>query len=182
MLFYIVQSVYWLALATWFGGMLFSALAAPIILASVREARPILPEVLSPNLDNQHGSLLAGAIMGNLLTLLSRIHTVCASVLFICLTAQFFVSSVGNPQRMAAAVVRCSLYFAVVVMTIYDRRFLWPRIWQSRQEYIDHADEPDIANPANDRFAHFQRESATMMALIVGGLMGIILFSSFIRP
>src|SRR3954454_21167129 len=61
-LYQIVQIVYWLALATWFGGVLFVAISAPVILRTVRENNPILPHVLSVNLEGQHATLLAGSI------------------------------------------------------------------------------------------------------------------------
>ena len=59
-LFQLVQIVYWLALATWFGGVLFVAIAAPAVFRTVRENNPVLPHVLSVNLEGQHGTLLAG--------------------------------------------------------------------------------------------------------------------------
>ena len=74
MLFPAVQIVYWLSLSTWFGGVLFIAVAAPVIFRTVRENNPILPGVLSVNLDNQHGTLLAGSIVANLLQILVRVQ------------------------------------------------------------------------------------------------------------
>jgi hypothetical protein len=69
---HLVQILYWLALSTWFGGVLFVALSAPVIFRTVREQNPLLPTVLSVNLEGQHGTLLAGSIVGNLLTMLLR--------------------------------------------------------------------------------------------------------------
>ena len=40
--FPLVQTLYWLALATWFGGVMFVAIAAPIIFRTVRESRPTI--------------------------------------------------------------------------------------------------------------------------------------------
>src|SRR5580704_19328585 len=62
MLLDLVQVVYWLALSTWFGGVLFIAAAAPVIIKTVKDADPLLPTVLSVNLEGQHGTLLAGGI------------------------------------------------------------------------------------------------------------------------
>jgi hypothetical protein len=78
-----VQIVYWLALSTWFGGVLFVALAAPVIFNTVRESNPILPTVLSVNLENQHSTLLAGSIVGNLIERLTRIEYACAAALLL---------------------------------------------------------------------------------------------------
>ena len=65
-LFQLVQIVYWLSLATWFGGALFVAMAVPAIFRTVGENNPVLPHVLSVNLEGQHGTLLSGSIVGAL--------------------------------------------------------------------------------------------------------------------
>ncbi len=49
--FQLIQIVFWLALSTWFGAVLFIAVAAPIIFRTVRESNPVLPMVLSVNLE-----------------------------------------------------------------------------------------------------------------------------------
>ena len=46
-------------------------------------------------------------------------------------------------------IFRTVLYIAATVFLIYDWRVVWPRTWKYRQEYLDHADEPEIANPAS---------------------------------
>src|SRR3954471_3269622 len=91
MLFQLFQSVYWLALATWFGGGLFVVVASPIILRTIRENEPIIPSVLSVNLEGQHGILLAGSIVGNLLAYLVRVQLACAAALFVALVAQWIL-------------------------------------------------------------------------------------------
>src|SRR6187549_3718289 len=91
LLFQFVQIAYWLALATWFGAVLFVALAPPAILRTMREAKPVLPDVLSVNLEGQHGTLLAGSVMANLLAPLVRIELVCAAVILLAIIAQWFL-------------------------------------------------------------------------------------------
>src|SRR5260370_36766005 len=88
-LFPIVQIVYWLSLSTWFGGVLFIAIAAPVIFRTVREQRPLLPTVLSVNLENQHADLLAGSIVANLLEGLTRVDLVCAGGVLLGLAVQW---------------------------------------------------------------------------------------------
>ena len=61
--FIVVQIAFWMALSTWFGAVLFVVLAPPIILRAVRQNNPVLPTVLSVNLEGQHGTLLAGSII-----------------------------------------------------------------------------------------------------------------------
>ncbi len=179
MLFLIVQCIYWLALATWFGSVLFVALAAPIIHEAIRESNPILPHVLSVNLEGQHASLLAGTIVGKLLVVLGRVQMICAAALFLTLLAQWGITSIYG-IHLLSAIVRSTLFVAAVLLLIYDNRYVWPRIWLFRQEYIDHADEPDIANPAKDQFDRYHRESITLLSVVLCLLLGIILFSSLI--
>ena len=53
-------------------------------------------------------------------------------------------------------------------------------MWKYRQEYLDHADEPDIANPALDQFDRYQTESLMILRNILCLLIGMIIFSAFI--
>lgn len=180
LLYLIVQTLYWLALAAWFGGVLFIALAAPVIFRTVRDANPTLAHVLSVNLEGQHSSLLAGTVVANLLGLLARVQTVCAALVFMTLMAQWFVSDVSAPVRLIAAIVRSALLSAVIILLVYDRRVLWPRIWMHRQEYIQHADEPEIANPAKDEFDRCHRESVTLLSIVLFLLLGLVLFGALV--
>jgi hypothetical protein len=177
-LFAFFQIVYWLGLSTWFGGVLFVAITAPVVFRTVREGDPLLPTVLSVNLEGQHSTLLAGSIVSNLIGLLSRVELACAIAIAAGLAVQWSL----HVQEWPIALVRTALFVAAVVLTIYDRISLWPRISKSRQEYIDHADEPAVANPARERFNRLQRESELLLMIKVALLLGIIVFSTSISP
>ena len=179
-MFAAIQIAYWLALSTWFGGVLFVAVAAPIIFRTIREADPTLPKVLSVNLEGQHGTLLAGEIVGNLLSTISRVQLVCAAVLFLAILAQWFTID-RTGLNIIPAILRSAMYLAAVALIIYDWRIVWPRIQQYRQEYIDHADEPDIANPAKEQFDRYHQESVSILRNVLFLLLGIILFSGNIH-
>src|SRR3954468_22902191 len=97
-LFQLVQIAYWLALATWFGGVLFIAMAAPVIFRTVRENDPTLPMVLAVNLEGQHSSVRAGTIVSNLIAQLIRVELACAGGLAIALAAQWFVTDVAGER------------------------------------------------------------------------------------
>ena len=180
-LFQFVQIAYWLALATWFGAVLFVALAPPVILRTMRDTKPVLPNVLSVNLEGQHGTLLAGTIMGNLIEPLIRLQLVCAGVLLVALAAQWFLIDLSG-SMVVPPILRSALYVAAVVLLLYDWRVVWPKTWKYRQEYIDHADEPDVANPALDQFDRYQAESLRTLMIITCLLLGMILFSAIIQP
>ena len=176
-LFDFVQIVYWLALSTWFGGVLFIALSAPVIFRTIRESEPVLPMVLSVNLEGQHGTLLGGTIVSSLIAMLLRIELGCAAVLALAIIVQWAL----HVQEWPAGLVRTALFVAAVVLALYDWRVVWPRIVQYRKEYIDHADEPEVANPARKSFNRYQRESLLLLMTVVALLLGVIVFSTSIR-
>lgn len=180
-LFQLVQIVYWLALATWFGGVLFVAIAAPVVFRTVRENNPILPHVLSVNLEGQHGTLLAGSIIGNVIARLARLQLACGGLLMLALIAHLFVANLEGSHR-TAAVIRTGLLLAAGGVALYDGWLVWPRLWRHREEFIEHADEPEVANPAKDEFDQGQRRSVTLLMAVLFLLLGIILFSGNITP
>jgi hypothetical protein len=182
MAFQLVQIVYWLALATWFGGVMFVAVAAPVIFRTVRENNPVLTHVLSVNLESQHATLLAGSIVGNVLARLSQVELVCAIALVVALIGQFFVADLGGSNftqsNLTAAILRCVLCAAAAAVVAYDRFVIWPAIERYRATYVDHADEPEVANPAKDGFDREHRRSMTLLTVTLGLLLLLIMYSS----
>jgi hypothetical protein len=175
-MFQLIQILYWLALSTWFGGVLFVAIAAPVIFRTVREYNPTLPTVLSVNLESQHGTLLAGSIVANLLSVILRVELGCAAALLVTIAAQWFLVDLHG-QALVVTILRTAMFVAAVGLVIYDWRVVSPKIARFRQEYIDHADEPDVANPAKEQFDRYHHESVAVLRNILFLLLGIILFS-----
>lgn len=173
----LISILYWLSLATWFGSAVFLAVAAPTILRTVREHDPLLPTVLSVNLERQHGTLLAGDIIRTLLISLTRLAYLCAAGLLIALIGEWVVVGRGG-RDWVLPLVRSSLFIAAAVLMIYDARFVRPRIEEARRTFVDHADEPDVANPALDRFDRYGRESVTVLQLLIFVLLGLVVFSA----
>ena len=180
-MFDVIQIIYWLALATWFGGVLFIAIAAPTVMRTVRENNPVLGHVLSVNLEGQHGTLLGGSIVGRIMGVLFPIEVGCAAAILFMMIAQWALLRPGGPH-LFGPIVRAALFIAAVALLVYHWRVLWPRAWRVRQEYIDHADEPDVANPALDQLDRLQAESANVLFFLVTVLLGLIVFSANIRP
>jgi hypothetical protein len=181
MLFLLVQILYWLALSTWFGGVLFVVVAPPIILRTVRESNPLLPTVLSVNLEGQHGELLAGSIISNLLQPLIRAELVCCGALLVAIVGQWFIIDINWPSVLLP-ILRSVLFISATVFVIYDWRSVLPKALQYRQEYLDNADDPDRANPALDSFDRYQNESLLIVRSVLFILLGIIIFSADIHP
>ncbi len=175
-----VQMLYWLSLSTWFGGVLFIAIAAQVIFRTVRENNPLLPTVLSVNLEGQHGTLLAGSIVADLLKVLGKIELICGGGLLLALIAQWVII---DPSRFwLLHLSRSALFVGAVAILFYDRQIIEPQVWKYRQEYIDHADEPDLANPAKEKFDRYHRESVTLLTLMLGLLLGMVLLSAGLAP
>src|ERR1041384_5411319 len=99
MLFSLVQIFYWLALAIWFGAVLFMAVAPFIILRTVRESNPTLPEVLSVNLGGEHPTLLSQLIIANLMTPQHWIEVGCAGILLLMLIGQWVILHPREPAE-----------------------------------------------------------------------------------
>jgi hypothetical protein len=177
MLFEFVQILYWLSLSTWFGGVLFVLLAPPIIHKTVRESNPILPLVLSVNLEGQHGTLLAGSIVSNLLGPVIKAELICAAGMFVAIIGQWLHAS-ADGLDLIVPILRSAMYLAAVIFVIYNYRSVWPKALQYRQEYLDNADDPDKANPALDLFDKYQNESLIIVRNVLFLLLGIILFSA----
>jgi hypothetical protein len=178
--FDLIQIIYWLALSTWFGAVLFVAVAAPIIMRAMREEKPVLPTVLSVNLEGQHGTLLGGSIIGRIMEVIFRLELGCAAAIFLALIPQWVLLR-PRAGALVPPILRTMLYVAAVVLMLYHWRVLWPRMWKFRQEYIDHADEPDVANPALEQLDRLQADSASLLMFLVTLLLGIIVFSANIR-
>ncbi len=179
--FQFIQIIYWLAVSTWFGSVIFIALAAPIIFRTVRESNPIMTDVLSVNLQGQHATLLAGSIVGNLLARLSVIQLGCAGIILITTVLRFFTADMAR-MNWLVAILRLGLCVAAAGVVAYDRFIIGRRITKSRSEYIEHADEPEVANPAKDRFDADHRRSMTLMMVTLGLLLLLIMYSANIQP
>ena len=178
----LVQLLYWLALSTLFGSVLFVLLSAPAVFRTVRENNPILSHVLSVNMEGQHSTLLAGAVVTGLLQRLLRVEVVCGAMLLVTLIVQPFVIDLSSAGASSAG-VRAVLFLAAAGVAFYDWQYVWPQVTASRAEYVDHADEPDVANPALDRFNAAQRLNLNLTAVVASLLLGMVLFSVTInRP
>lgn len=175
--FQLVQTIYWIGLSSWFGGAVFIAIAAPVIFRTIHEHDPTLPEVLSVNLDAQHSTLLASTIVGRMMQALNRGALAFAICVAIGLVGQAIILKPFG-TTLVQMVVRASLFAFAAAALFYDWRWLSPRLFFQRQFYIEHADNPDLANPAKEQFDRLARESINVLFLQTLLLLGLILFSA----
>ena len=176
-----MEITYWLALAAWFGGVFFVMLAARVIFRAIAEAKPILPNVLAVNLENEHGTVLAGTVMGNLLAMLGMVQNICGAVLARDDDRAVF-SDRSHGEESDGDVCAGALLILSAAAGGYDRFVLWPRIIRFRDEFIAHADEPEIANPAKDNFDREQRNSMNLLMMLFCLLALLVGFSANISP
>ena len=179
LLFQLNQALYWLGLSSWFGAVVFIAIAAPVIFKVVRENDPTLPGVLSVNLDAQHSTLLAGTIVARIMGVLSRVALGGAIAVLIGIIGQAVITRPSG-QALTQLFIRAAVFVGAVAVLIYDWRSVSPRLFAARQEYIDQADNPDVANAAQDRFEKLSAESINALFFQTLLLLGLILFSGYI--
>jgi hypothetical protein len=181
MFFQVIQMVYWLTLSTWFGGALFIAIAAPIIYQTVQKNNPILPHVLSVNLDGEHGHLLSDTIVANMISALSNVELICAGGLALALGGQWVTLDIHDPANLASLIIRTALLLGGAGAVAYDRWILRPKISKFRQEFTENADDPEKANPARDQFNHFHQSSLLLLQIMVVMLLGLVLLSAAVH-
>ncbi len=173
----LISIVYWTALSAWFGGTLFVMLAAGVVHRVVRDADPTLPTVLSVNLDRQHSSLLSANVVSQLLGSLWRVSLVCMVALALAQAGEWAMVAQGN-RDFVLPLVRTVLLVLAAALTVYDARAVRPKAEAARQDYVDNADEPDVANPAIERFDELQRESLLLLQTTLFTLLGLVIFTA----
>jgi hypothetical protein len=181
MVFQIIQIIYWLLLSSWFGGVLFFAVAAPVIFQTIRQANPVLPDVLSVNLESAHANLLAGSVIANLLAFLGKIQIAAGALLLLTSVGQFFVIDLVD-RNLIAAILRMVLIAAALAIAIFDRFVVSPKLFRYRQEYVDQADDPEVAHAAKENFNREHRRSESLLMATFFLLLGTVLFSANISP
>jgi hypothetical protein len=180
--FDIIQMVYWLCLAGWFGLVLFAAMATPVIFRTVQEADPTLPTVLSVNLDSQHGALLAITIVANILAKLVYVQLICAAGVLLAIVGQWIYLEPGG-AALVLAVLRSTLWLAAAGLLLYGWLGVWPRGAKQRESYIENADDPEVAEKTRAQLIRTQRENDIIQLIIVTLLSAMILFSATLhRP
>lgn len=176
-----VDAIYWLALSTWFGTVLLSVIAPPVILRTIREADPTLPRVLSVNLDQQHSVLLASNVIIEILKTLFRLQGVCALAFLPALVAKWFITDLLE-LRLLVPILVSALYVIAVGFHLYAWRVVVPKVIGHRAKFIEHADDPDVANAELDQFDKYSAEASGVIRNLLFTLLGMLLFSSAMLP
>ncbi len=177
----LIDTLYWRARAPGFGCVLTSAIVPPIVFRKIREADPTLPRVLSVNLDKQHSTLLAGDVVREILQVLFRLEAICAIGFLLPLVGKWFYVDRSGVLILLPLMVT-ALYVLAMAFLFYGWRVVWPKVIDHRTKYLEHADEPDIANAELDQFDRYSNELFAVVRNMLFALLGTILFSAVLRP
>ncbi len=180
MIYSFIDAIYWMALSGWFGAVLVSALVWPVIHKTIVDADPTLPLILHSNLDKQHGTLLAGNVVGAVLKMLFRLELICAIVFLPLLGIKWFLVDKSQSAILIPLLVT-GLYLLSTAFLVYGMFFVYPKVISHRQKYLDNADNPDIANAELDHFDRYSTELISIVRNLLFSVMGIVLFSPFMH-
>ncbi len=167
----LVLVLYWLSLSTWFGGVLFIAMAVPVIVRTMKESDD------ASGLDEDRRVLLTGTVIENLFAALVRIEALCAGVLLILIIAQWILIGLHGGAVLITGIIRSAVFLGAAILTIYQWRVLEPRAVKLRRELVASVDNPEALDPARRQFEQHSQEIYTLLAIQGFLLMGMILFS-----
>lgn len=173
----IVLTLYWVALASWFGGALFGAIAAEVVFRVVRHADPTLPKILSVNIDGDHAALLSTEVITEIARVFGRIGAVAALVCLASLAYEAFAGP-GASGGWIRLGVRGVLVIVAGFATVYLWRLVLPKLDSHRASYIEFADDPEKAGIHRDAFNRLMRELLNVIVMILVLLLGLIIFSA----
>jgi hypothetical protein len=173
----VIAIFYWLALAAWFGSVLFVAATTAIIHRTVEEADPTLPTVLSVNLEGRHAALLGGRIVGDLLSRLWTIEVLAMLVLAITTLGEWLYVLNGGRDVLLPA-VRTVLLVAAGVAAWYGNRHLRSKAEAHRDQYVEVADDPEASQAEAEQFNAAQANASSMLVFELGALAGLVLFTA----
>lgn len=181
MLVSLLDAWYWLALAGWFACVLSSAIIPPVVFRVIQEADPTLPRVLSVNLDNQHSTLLAGDVVRGILSVFFGLQIVCCATFLPALITKWFLIDLSG-QRIVFPIMISALYLFATAFMIYGRWVVWPKVLKHRTNYLEQADNPDIANAELDLFDRYSGQLYSVVRNLLFATIGMLIFSAALRP
>jgi len=180
MIYQLLTIVYWLVLSIWVGSTIYVACAAPVVFRVMRRREVRLPDLQSNALREEHGTLLAGEVVGALLGRVGQVHVICMVAALPLLVLQcLYVRGSGEWLSMC---VKIALYATASFMILRDWRKRFPATLEARAAYIENADDPEKGEQAKANFdaAHRSAERAYQVLLFV--LLGLLLVSANPNP
>lgn len=180
MIYQLIQILYWLFLSIWVGSTVYVAYAVPVVFRVVRRREVRLPDVTAEALRDEHETLLAGDIVAGLLGRLGQIQIICiCAMLPLLAVGTLFVQDWLDGLTLAA---KAALYLTASWLIFSDWRKRLPITLNARQRYIDHADEPAIAEQAKAEYERLHRAGSRVYQAVVFLLLGLLLVSANPSP
>jgi hypothetical protein len=176
-----VQIFYWLVLAIWLGGIVFLAIAAPVIFRTVRRLDVRSGKYTDPNLIDEQTAVVAGEVVGMLLARLGQVQMVCATALLPLMIAQLVVADMSGTNFMAA-ILRFVLWAVAVGLLLYEWRSHYPRTWELRRRFLADAGDPEKADGSRAAFEREHRRSEQLFLAMICIVIGMVMLSANITP
>jgi hypothetical protein len=180
MIYQFLTILYWLVLSVWVGSTVYVAAAGAVVFRVLRRREVRLPEIQSNALRDEHATLLGGDIMGALLGRMGQIHIICmAAMLPLLVLLALYAQGTWEWAAMGA---RVALYAAASYLILRDWRTRFPITLRARQEYVEHADEPEVAEKAKAEYEASQRRAERTYQAVLFVLLGLLLASANPAP
>lgn len=172
----LVNGVYWLMLALWFGSLVFTGAIAAMLFPMMKRIDLILPDYAA--YDGSHSILLAGRIMAVIFSMQDVVELAAMVVLAMILMLHF--SAFRMPLRRASNVVRVLAAATLMILVSYDTFVLAPRMTANLDTFwrTAEAGEIETARQAKAAFDADHPGASRVMSFTALMLMTMIFASA----
>ncbi len=172
----VVDVLFWLSAALYFGGMIvMGAVVAPALFDTTKSAEIVLPGFTGLEGTRQAG----GEIFGSILYRFAYVEYGALGVLFLCLVVWLATTRLFRRSTWVMA----ALWAIILGLTLYDSISLTPRVWAERTvvraELTAHAVEEDIVTPARAEFNVLHKRSEMIGHVKVYALLGMLVIGAW---
>ncbi len=172
--FRISQCFFWLALAVYFGGLAALGPLAAYEIFTVIPANHARVPGMSTQLDQPRQ--LAGDVFGHILKAFNPVELSCVAVLVLTVGVQMvFYLRWRNPWNIARVILVC----AVVGVTLFDRFYTFPRVWNQHRLWVENVDQhPQLAATHRKTFEALHAQSEHLGEIELFLLLALLLVSA----
>lgn len=181
----VVQSAYWLALGVWIGALVMLAVAAAIVFRTSRAMEPVLlqPQFSTPDLVGQSATILAGAIVGNVIQALLKLQLVCAVLLIVAMVYQHVSLRPLLALHLRLNALRVGLILLATLVLVVNMAYITPAMWTQRERMYDNTQSAEYRLAAREQFNALHKftervTGGTALGLVIAGIASGLIFSS----
>lgn len=180
----VVNGIYYLALATWFGSMVMMAIGAAVTFKTLAALGPDIstPPYNHPSFAGRVPAIIAGVVTGRVIQALVIVETICALVIVVCTALQCGVLSdrliVGRVRSKANYFRLAALAFPIVLLMI-ESVYVAPRAFELRDTMYNVDISESQRAAAHEKFKKVHRLNTEIAAAITLSLGAAIFLSGF---